>query len=157
MHNEGKIMSENYEDDDFDSNEEDNSIPNLRKAASRSKKLEAENQALKRQIAFSKAGISLDDPKMKYFIKGYEGDMESDNIKAAAIEAGFLVQREPVTDTRSHSEGQQRVMAASAGAIPEDVTEEAALSRMEAAMEEGGMEAFLDVVQQYGIPTSIEQ
>jgi hypothetical protein len=31
------------------------------------------------------------------------------------------------------------------------------LSRMETAMEEGGVEAFLDVVRQYGIPIGIEQ
>jgi hypothetical protein len=48
-------------------------------------------------------------------------------------------------------------MNASAGAFVEDASESAALARMEAAMNEGGMDALMDVVRQYGIPVSIEQ
>lgn len=152
-------MSDNYTDDDFDSdNEDDNSIPNLRRAANKSKKLEAELRSLKRELAFARAGIPLDDPKMNYFVKGYDGELEADAIKAAAMEAGFLASQEPTqTQAVVNPEAQQRVMAASAGAMPEDVSEEAALSRLEAAMEEGGVEAFLDVVRQYGIPIGTEQ
>lgn len=154
-------MSDNYTDDDFDTdNEDDTSIPSLRRAANKSKKLEAELKALKREMAFAKAGIPLDDPKMSYFIKGYDGEMEADAIKAAAIEAGFLATESPAQEQAAplvNEEGQQRVMAASAGAMPEDVTEEAALARMEAAMDEGGIEGFLDVVRQYGIPIGTEQ
>ena len=146
-------MSDNYTDDDFDSNDDDNSIPNLRRAANKSKKLEAELNSLRRELAFARAGITLDDPRMSYFIKGYDGELEADAIKAAAIEARFLAnQQEAAQQPPVNIEGQQRVMAASAGAMPEDVTEEAALSRLESAMEEGGVEAFLDVVRQYGIP-----
>jgi hypothetical protein len=47
-------------------------------------------------------------------------------------------------------------MAASAGATSEDISEAAAMSRMEAAMQEGGIEAMLDVARQYGVPTSAE-
>ena len=36
-------------------------------------------------------------------------------------------------------------------------SEEAALAQLEAAMEEGGIEAMLDVARQFGIPTNIEQ
>ena len=151
-------MSDNYTDDDFDSNDDDNSIPNLRRAANKSKKLEAELNSLRRELAFARAGITLDDPRMSYFIKGYDGELEADAIKAAAIEAGFLAnQQEAAQQPPVNIEGQQRVMAASAGAMPEDVTEEAALSRLESAMEEGGVEAFLDVVRQYGIPVGTEQ
>jgi len=152
-------MSDNYTDDDFDSNEDENSIPNLRRAANKSKKLEAELNSLKRELAFARAGITLDDPRMSYFIKGYEGELEADAIKAAAIEAGFLANQQEAAPEQPpvNAEGQQRVMAASAGAMPEDVTEEAALSRMATAMEEGGVEAFLDVVRQYGIPIGTEQ
>lgn len=152
-------MSDNYTDDDFDSDtEDDNSIPNLRRAANKSKKLEAELRSLKRELAFARAGIPLDDPKMSYFVKGYDGELEADAIKAAAMEAGFLASQEPnQPQAVVNPEAQQRVMAASAGAMPEDVSEEAALSRLEAAMEEGGVEAFLDVVRQYGIPIGTEQ
>jgi hypothetical protein len=95
---------------------------------------------------------------MKYFVKGYEGELDSDSIKSAAVESGFLiVQNSSEPETPLNIEGQNRVMAASAGSVSEDVSEEAAISRMQSAMNEGGMDAFLDVVRQYGMPTHIDQ
>lgn len=152
-------MSDNYTDDDFDTdNEDENSIPSLRRAANKSKKLEAELRSIKRELAFARAGIALDDPKMNYFVKGYEGELEAEAIRAAALEAGFIASQEPASEQpQINPEAQQRVMAASAGAMPEDVSEEAALARLESAMSEGGIEAFLDVARSFGMPTSIEQ
>lgn len=155
-------MSDNYNDDDFDELElesEDETPKGLRKAANRAKQLERELNALKRQLAFTEAGIALNDPKMNYFIKGYEGEMTAEAIRQAALEAGFLQTQQPVEDQQAGvaAAAQQRVMAASAGAAYEDMSEEAALARLEAAMEEGGIEAMLDVARQYGIPTNIEQ
>lgn len=157
-------MSDNYTDDDFDLEDDDsNSIQALRRAANAAKKLKAENARMKRELAFAKAGIPLTDPKMNYFVKGYEGDLEPDAIREAATEAGFLaVEAAPQEGQVSDADGQavaqvqQRVMAASAGATSEDISEAAALARMEAAMQEGGIEAMLDVARQYGIPTNAE-
>jgi hypothetical protein len=156
-------MSDNYTDDDFDLDDDDsNSIQNLRKAANAAKKLKAENVRIKRELAFAKAGIPLNDAKMNYFVKGYEGELEPDAIREAAIEAGFLVAQDAPQEQASDqgvevaAQAQQRVMAASAGATAEDITEAAAISRMESAMQEGGIEAMLDVARQYGIPTSLE-
>lgn len=157
-------MSDNYTDDDFDLDDEDsNSIQALRRAANAAKKLKAENTRMKRELAFAKAGIPLTDPKMNYFVKGYEGDLEAEAIREAAVEAGFLVVEQSApqeqTDTQEGqavAQAQRRVMAASAGATSEDISEAAAIARMEAAMQEGGLEAMLDVARQYGIPTSEE-
>ena len=156
-------MSDNYTDDDFDLEDDDsNSIQALRRAANAAKKLKAENARMKRELAFAKAGIPLTDPKMNYFVKGYEGDLEPDAIREAATEAGFLAveasSQEQVSDANADAvaQVQQRVMAASAGATSEDISEAAALARMEAAMQEGGIEAMLDVARQYGIPTNAE-
>lgn len=157
----GKAMSDNYTDDDFDLEDEDsNSIPALRKAANAAKKLRAENARIKRELAFAKAGIPLNDAKMNYFVKGYEGDLEPEAIREAAVEAGFLVTQDASQEQTGEpgvevaAQAQQRVMAASAGATSEDISEAAAISRMEAAMQEGGIEAMLDVARQYGVPTS---
>jgi len=158
-------MSDNYTDDDFDLDDEDsNSIQALRKAANAAKKLKAENTRMKRELAFAKAGIPLTDPKMNYFVKGYEGDLEVEAIREAAVEAGFLVveQSAPQEQADTHegeavAQAQRRVMAASAGATYEGLTEEAALAQLESAMQEGGIEALLDVARQYGIPTHIDQ
>lgn len=156
-------MSDNYINDDLDSDDSgSNDLRALRKAAADAKRLKAENAELLRQITFAKAGISVDDPKMKYFVKGYDGDLEVEAIRAAASEAGFLAPMESVSaeqkiQQQMSLEAQDRVISASAGAIAEDASEAAALARMEAAMNEGGVEAMLDVVRQYGIPIASEQ
>jgi hypothetical protein len=64
------------------------------------RKLEAENKALreaaqsaeqaKRELSFVKAGINPDDPKAKYFVKGYDGELTVEAIKAAAEEASLI-------------------------------------------------------------------
>jgi hypothetical protein len=59
-------------------------------------------------------------------------------------------QENPVADA------QQRVMAASAGAVAEDNSEAAALARLESALAEGGVEAMLDVARSYGVPTTTD-
>jgi hypothetical protein len=156
-------MTDNYTDDAFDSDDEagqdPNDIKSLRKAANSKKQIEQENHTLKRELAFLKAGINTDDPKMRYFVKGYEGDLTPDAVRQAALEAGFLASQQQGNDPelQQAAAAQQRVMQASAGAGYEDVSEEAALARLEAAMEEGGVDAMLEVARQYGIPTNIEQ
>ena len=156
-------MSDNYINDDLESDDSgSNDLRALRKAAADAKRLKAENAELVRQITFARAGISVDDPKMKYFVKGYDGDMEVEAIRAAANEAGFLapvqaVSSEQKVQQQMSLEAQDRVISASAGAIAEDASEAAALARMEAAMNEGGVDAMLDVVRQYGIPIASEQ
>jgi hypothetical protein len=159
-------MSDNYNDDDLDTEVEefsDESPRGLRRAANKAKKLEAELTSLRRELAFAKAGIPMDDPKMNYFIKGYEGELEPDAIREAAEEAGFLNVEQPAQSATQGSPqeapeaaAQQRVMRASVGAATEDISEDAAMARMEEAMQEGGIEAMLEVAQQYGIPVSSE-
>lgn len=152
-------MSDNYiEETQVEDNEQD-SLKNLRAAANRAKKLEAELNQMKRQMAFAQAGISSDDPKMQYFIKGYEGELEPEAIRTAATEAGFLNVEQPAQSAPQENPvaaAEQRVAAASAGAIAEDNTEAAALAKLEAALNEGGVEAMLDVARSYGVPTSLD-
>jgi hypothetical protein len=50
----------------------------------------AEAAAAKKELAFAKSGIPLDAPMAKYFIKGYEGELEPDAIRQAALEAGLM-------------------------------------------------------------------
>lgn len=157
-------MSDNYieddiETDDLDESANDGSPRGLRRAANKSKKLESELAAARRELAFTKAGINPDDPKMKYFVRGYDGEMTADAVKQAALEAGFLASQAS-EDKLVHQQAaasQNRVMSAAAGAIMEDSSEEAAYARMAAAMEEGGVDAMLDVARQYGIPIATEQ
>lgn len=50
----------------------------------------AEAEAAKRELAFVKAGVDLNSPMAKYFVKGYEGDFSPDAIRAAAAEANLI-------------------------------------------------------------------
>lgn len=150
-------MSDNYTEETFTEENEQDSLKNLRAAANRAKKLEAELNQMKRQMAFYQAGIPSDDPRMQYFIKGYEGELEPDAIRNAATEAGFLQVEQPQQEAPQENltaMAEQRVMAASAGAVAEDNSEAAALAKLESALNEGGLEAMLDVARSYGVPTT---
>ena len=159
-------MSDNYMDDDFDSESESpdsgpGDIKSLRRAANSKKQLERELEEVRKELAFARAGINLDDPKMKYFVKGYDGEMSSDAVRQAALEAGFLAatsaqQAQQAQQVQQLANSQQNVMAASVGAIAEDMSEDSALAKLESAMNEGGMTAMLDVARQYGIPIGSE-
>lgn len=155
-------MSDNYTDTDIDSDDieptgDSGDIKSLRRAASGKKKLEEELAQIRRELAFTKAGINPDDPKMRYFVKGYDGELTAEAVRAAAIEAGFLAQQTSDPGLAQVAQSQDRVMSAAAGAITEDASEQAALSRLEAAMDEGGIEQMLEVARQYGIPIGTEQ
>lgn len=158
----GRAMSdyeENFDSNDNESIGDGGDIRSLRRAASGKKQLEKELADLRRELAFAKAGLPMSDPKMNYFIKGYDGDMTAEAIREAALEAGFLAAQtegeDPVVSNAAAA--QQRVMSASSGVAYEGLSEEAALAQLESAMEEGGMEAMLDVARQFGIPTHIDQ
>jgi hypothetical protein len=50
----------------------------------------AEAEKLQRELAFSKAGIPMDTPMSKYFVKGYEGEFTPEAIRKAAEEANLV-------------------------------------------------------------------
>lgn len=153
-------MSDNYTDDDLiqeadDGEGDSGDIKSLRRAANSKKKLEQELAEMRRELAFAKAGIDPNDPKMRYFVKGYDGEMNADAVRAAALEGGFLASQQP-QEPPSDGGAQARVMQASAGAVAQDTGEASALAAMQQAMEEGGMESMLEVARQYGIPIGTE-
>lgn len=152
-------MTDNYTDETFDTNEatDSNETPKaLRDAANRSGKYKAERDALQRENAFLKAGINSDDPRMSYFVKGYDGDLNAEAIIKAATDAGFMATQASgqQADTSAYAAAQRRIEQASAGAVMEGKTESAGLAQLEAAMREGGAEAMLEVARQLGLPIS---
>lgn len=62
----------------------------LRERSRRVDEAEQRAAAAERRLAFAEAGISLSDPKLTYFVKGYDGDLTPDAIRQAAEEAGFI-------------------------------------------------------------------
>lgn len=113
------------DDDDFDTDDTADRSVTLNRAQIRSMEKrakqadEAEKRAAEaeRRAAFAEAGIKLSDPKMSYFVKGYDGEMTAEAITAAATEAGFLA---PVTSSddaaiNENLAASDRVGAAAAG------------------------------------------
>jgi len=89
--------------DNYDSEDqmEDNRNPvrarmkQLEKENAEARKLLAEADAAKRELAFVKAGIDLSSPMAKYFVKGYDGDLSPEAIRQAGVEAQLISPPEP--------------------------------------------------------------
>ena len=151
-----------YEEEDQDEYGDD-SLKGLRKQAAKARKLEAEMWEMHRELAFARSGLPLDDPALQYFIRGYDGDLDEDEILDAAAEAGFIEFVDDDDDDYDAPEynpamdAQSRVMNAAAGGAAENTTEAAALARMQEALHEGGVEAFTAVAQEFGIPVNNDE
>lgn len=88
-------------------------LRNLRAIAKTHQEDSAKLAVLERENAFAKAKLDLDDPKMGYFIKGYEGDLEPEKIREAAVQAGFVAQQQQIPP--AEMAGHQQMGAAAAG------------------------------------------
>ena len=65
----------------------------MRELEDRNKALEAqakEAEAAKRELAFVKAGVDPDAAGAKWFVKGYDGEITAEAIRAAAEEANLI-------------------------------------------------------------------
>lgn len=69
-----------------ETNEQNDNIANLRKAADEGSKAKQEAERLARENAMLRAGVDLDSKAGTYFAKGYDGELTADAIKAEAAE-----------------------------------------------------------------------
>ena len=138
-----------YEPDAPTQQQDPREIQSLRKAAEKGRKLEREN-------AFLRAGVDVDNPRNSYFIKGYEGELTPDAIKAAGIEAGFIEAPAPDPAVQQHQQGQAQVQAASAGteAVYDPM---GAVYDMEKAFAEGGVDAMIAAGTPHGLKVARPQ
>jgi hypothetical protein len=67
-------------------------------AEARVAELEASLTGLQKAEAFRAAGINPADSRQAYFVKGYDGEVETEAIRAAAIEAGFITDGPPQSE-----------------------------------------------------------
>lgn len=108
--------------DNYDSDMEETNSRNpvrarmkeLEKEAAELRKQIAEAETAKRELAFVKAGIDPNSPMSKYFMKGYEGDLDPDAIRQAAVEAQLISPPE-ATPTQVEAAGWQKVAKIAAG------------------------------------------
>lgn len=75
-----------------------------------------EAQAIKRELAMLKAGVPVDDPASKYFVKAYDGELTVEAIKQAAIEARILASETPSEELTAERDAWQRTNQVVAGA-----------------------------------------
>lgn len=145
-------MSDNYTEPANDDDDGSEDFRNLRAKARKADQYERENAQMKRELAFVKAGIPTDDPRMGYFVKGYEGDLDPTAIRQAAVEAGFITppQQESDPAVDQARQGQARVLAASTG-VETQFDPSSVEYKMEQALKEGGLEGLSAVAQQYGV------
>ena len=91
----------------------------LRNLAKQAESIQQQYADANRQLAFAKAKIDLTDPKMSYFVKGYEGDLDPEQIRAAATAAGFIGgQQQQQQVSPQEMAGHQRMAEAGLGGTP---------------------------------------
>lgn len=118
-------------------------IRTLEKDAKRARKADEELATLRREFAFVKAGIDPEDPKLKYFAKGYDGEITAEAIRAAATEAGYLT-----SDDTEEAAAHERISQASAGAATQPKVDK--VQELLDADRAGGKEAVLAKIREHG-------
>lgn len=66
-------------------------------------------QSAQRELAFVKAGVDLSAPVTKYFVKGYDGELTPEAIRAAAEEANLIPKTETPTENKPETEAWNRL------------------------------------------------
>lgn len=84
----------------------------LEKELQQSKQALAEAEAIKRENAFMKAGIPMDNPMAKYFVKGYDGDISAEAIRQAAEEANLIQKAVENAQAKSEADAWNRISRA---------------------------------------------
>jgi len=84
--------------------------------------LELELSSIQRRDTFRSAGLDLDDARTKYFVKGYEGELDVEAIRQEATMAGFLgADAPPVAQNSVFNDmlsAEQRIQVAGEGGDP---------------------------------------
>ena len=70
--------------------EDTGGIKDLREAAERGKKATQENDALKREMAFLKAGVDTESKAGQLLFKAYDGELDVESIRTEADELGLF-------------------------------------------------------------------
>lgn len=112
-------------------------------------------QELERRLAFAEAQIG-DSPMKQYFVRGYEGDMTSDAIRAAATAAGLPLLGQasspPPPDRTADLAAHAQMNQAGQGGTSD--ADQNAAYHAELAATDGSWEQVKQVLDKYQVPTS---
>jgi ribosomal protein L12E/L44/L45/RPP1/RPP2 len=96
----------------------------LEKEAAELKKQLVEAESVKREMAFIKAGVPMDNPVAKYFVKGYDGEVTPEAIRQAAEEANLIAKAAESAQAKSEADAWSRITKAQrAGETSEPVVD----------------------------------
>ena len=126
-------------------------IKQLEKQGKAFNEANARANAAERKALFFEAGLDPTDPRAKYFVKGYDGEMTVDEIKAEASEAGLIGDFKPAdTIPAEEKAALSRVdeTAKSAESADEDFASKIALAASE--------EEVLAILRESGSPLSTD-
>lgn len=128
-------------------------IRGIEKKAKERDQLVAELEKAQRRLAFAEAGVPLGEKRFQYFIRGYEGELTPDAIRAELEEAGLLdrnapqagqttvdgqVERQAISDTLAAGDG---------GGQPTSDP----MAGMFQAFEQGGGQGVVDYLRSQGV------
>ena len=78
-------------------------------------------QSYQRRDTFRSAGLDPDDARVKYFVKGYDGELDATAIREEAMAAGFIGAAAPMPEANLTNDAlatEQRIQAAGEGGEP---------------------------------------
>lgn len=111
--------AEYYEDEFDDETEGKNPLRQALKQKEKELALKekelVEAKEAKRELAFIKAGVPMDNPMTRYFVKAYDGDLDPDAIKQAALEAQLISPPDQIPQDEAQAWGRTNQVAAGAG------------------------------------------
>lgn len=142
-------MADEYDDDEYEEQQPNSDIRKLRQKAKEYDALQSQLAAKDRELAFARARLDLDDPKMGYFVRGYDGELTTEAIRQKAAEDGFIP-RDTNPDSQKELKTQQRIANASSGASETPPVDLQDLIRQASSPEE-----VMRLMDQAGFPTSM--
>ena len=126
----------------------------LRKKARQYDEVSTKMTQLEREMVFAKAKLDLDsDPRLRYFVDGYKGELTVEAIRAQAEKDGFLnvTQPQPTTSDDEIKAHQRLVNASQGGGDVGDFDVGEALRNARSPQE------VMDVVIRAGLPTTLDR
>lgn len=146
---------DDYSEEDFTEQEPSNGgnpvrarMKQLEKDLREAQKQLAASAEVQKKLAFVEAGIPLDSPMSKYFIKGYDGELTPEAIREAAQEAQLIAPIQQVADTDKQAWRETNKIAAGSEVSP---APPGWIQRIEAANSEQEIMSIFAEAQAQGI------
>ena len=102
-------------------------------------------QSYQRRDTFRSAGLDPDDARVKYFVKGYDGELDATAIREEAMAAGFIGADAPMPEPNLTNDAlatEQRIQAAGEGGEP--VVSPALEERIKATTNQDELRALME-------------